>query len=126
LTAQTPQQVTSPSGAATGQRGVLPGNVDTPAQPATRQIGYSSPQVIVIRSGKSAGLAAVLSFLWCGLGQIYNGQIGKGVALICAYVVSWFLLFIVIGFITTPLLWIYGMVDAYRTAERLNQEAGLS
>jgi TM2 domain-containing membrane protein YozV len=81
--------------------------------------------VIVVRSGKSAGLAAVLSFLWCGLGQIYNCQIGKGVALIVAYVVSWFLLFVLIGFLTTPALWIYGMVDAYRTAERLNREAGL-
>jgi hypothetical protein len=37
-----------------------------------------------------------------------------------AYVVSCVLIALVIGFITTPILWIYGMVDAYRTAEKFN------
>ncbi len=35
-------------------------------------------------------------------------------------------MFILIGFLTTPALWIWGMVDAYRTAERLHQQAGLA
>lgn len=89
---------------------------------------WASPQpnLIVVRSGKSAGLAAVLSFLWCGLGQIYNGQILKGVLLVVCYFVSWALMFVLIGFVTTPILWIVGMVDAYRTAEDLNREAGLA
>ncbi len=86
----------------------------------------SQPQTIVIQSGKSAGLAAVLSFFWCGLGQIYNGEIGKGIAFLILYVVSILLMFILIGFLTTPVLWVWGMVDAYRTAERLNQQAGLA
>ncbi|MBI4494121.1 MAG: zinc-ribbon domain-containing protein, partial [Chloroflexi bacterium] len=81
----------------------------------------SQPQVIVVRSGKSAGLAAVLSFLWCGLGQIYNGQIGKGVVMGVLYLISAILIFLVIGIITTPILWTWGMVDAYRTAERINR-----
>jgi len=34
---------------------------------------------------KSPGLAAILSFFWCGLGQIYNGEIRKGVALMVLY-----------------------------------------
>jgi hypothetical protein len=29
-------------------------------------------------------------------------------------------MFAIIGFITTPALWIYGMVDAYKTAEKIN------
>src|SRR6185369_3948978 len=33
---------------------------------------------------KSAGIAVLLSFLWPGLGHLYVGQIGAGVALICA------------------------------------------
>jgi TM2 domain-containing membrane protein YozV len=32
-----------------------------------------------MQAQKSEGLAAVLSFIWPGLGQIYNGQIGKGI-----------------------------------------------
>lgn len=86
----------------------------------------AGPQVIIVRSGKSAGAAAVLSFLWCGLGQIYNGQIGKGVLMMVVYVISFLLIFVLIGIITTPILWIWGMVDAYKTAERLNREAGLA
>jgi TM2 domain-containing membrane protein YozV len=69
---------------------------------------------------KNPGLAAVLSFFWTGLGQIYNGQIAKGIGLMVIYVFSWILMFVLIGFITTPLLWIYGMWDAYKSAERIN------
>ena len=60
------------------------------------------PRTFVVHSGKSAGLAAVLSFLWCGLGQIYNGQIGKGVVLGFVYLISWLLIGVLVGFITTP------------------------
>lgn len=73
---------------------------------------------------KSPGLAAVLSFLICGLGQIYNGEILKGLILVAAYAVSLWMMSIVIGFITTPILWIYGIVDAYRVAERINRSQG--
>jgi TM2 domain-containing membrane protein YozV len=65
---------------------------------------------------KNPGVAAVLSFFVCGLGQIYNGQIGKGLIMMVCYFISWALMFILIGFITTPALWIWGMYDAYRTA----------
>lgn len=71
---------------------------------------------------KSPGLAAILSFVWCGAGQIYNGQIGKGIILMVLYVFSALLIIALIGLLTTPILWIYGIVDAYRTAESMNQE----
>jgi len=56
-----------------------------------------------------------------GLGQFYNGQFGKGILFIIFYGISIGLMFVFVGFITTPILWIWGMIDAYRTAERLNQ-----
>ena len=74
---------------------------------------------------KSPGLAAVLSFFFCGLGQIYNGQIFKGIFMLVAYAISWWMMWLVIGFITTPILWIWGMVDAYRTAQRINKDLGV-
>ena len=55
---------------------------------------------------RSPGLAALLSFLLAGLGQIYNGQLGKG------------LLILFTGWLILP--WIYGIFDAYRTAKRIN------
>ena len=69
---------------------------------------------------KSTGIAAVFSFFIPGLGQIYNGQIGKGimymiVAFFCA--LSTVLL---IGFLLVPIWWIIGIVDAYKTANKIN------
>ncbi|KKQ18324.1 MAG: TM2 domain protein [Berkelbacteria bacterium GW2011_GWA1_36_9] len=69
---------------------------------------------------KNPGLAAILSFFWTGLGQIYNGQIGKGIVFIVVQWVNALLMFVVIGFITFPIVWIWGMIDAYKTAETYN------
>jgi TM2 domain-containing membrane protein YozV len=69
---------------------------------------------------KNPGVAAVLSFFFAGLGQIYNGQIGKGILLIVLQAVNAFLMTIIVGFITYPIVWIYGMVDAYKTASKIN------
>jgi TM2 domain-containing membrane protein YozV len=71
---------------------------------------------------KNPGLAAVLSFFWMGLGQIYNGQVAKGILFIICYVTSWLLMFVLIGFITTPILFIWGIIDAYRSAEKINRD----
>lgn len=67
------------------------------------------------------GIAAVLSFFWTGVGQIYNGQIVKGIILILIQMVNVALMFILIGFITYFIVWIWGMYDAYKTAERMNR-----
>lgn len=69
---------------------------------------------------KNPGLAAVLSFFFAGLGQIYNGQITKGIAFVVIQIINAFLMLVLIGFLTFPAFWIWGMIDAYRTAERLN------
>ena len=62
-------------------------------------------------------LAATLSLI-CGLGQLYNGQIVKGVVLlICgiAAVAAWpFLL----GKMLALILWLYAISDAYLVARR--------
>jgi len=57
-----------------------------------------------------------------GLGQIYNGQIGKGVVFIILYGISVALMWVVIGFITTPILWIWGMIDANNSAKKINEK----
>jgi TM2 domain-containing membrane protein YozV len=57
-----------------------------------------------------------------GLGQIYNGQIGKGIVFIILYGISVTLMWVVIGFVTTPILWIWGMVDANNSAKKINEK----
>ncbi|UCZ54007.1 hypothetical protein LGQ02_04275 [Bacillus shivajii] len=70
---------------------------------------------------KSPGVAAVLSALWTGLGQIYNGQIGKGILFMIIQMINALLFFVLIGFITYPIFWIFGMIDAYKSAEAYNR-----
>ena len=96
---------------------------------------------------KSSTLAVVLSFIWCGLGQIYNGQTIKGIVLMILFPIcgalfcigifgAWLvlgtittgspaLIILILGLafgITTLVLWIHGMIDAYKTAEKINKE----
>jgi len=79
---------------------------------------------------KSPGVATVLSFLYCGLGQIYNGQILRGILYMISYgiligiaiaylsasLIPAFFIFLILCFI----LWITGMVNANKAAKRIN------
>jgi TM2 domain-containing membrane protein YozV len=111
---------------------------------------------------KNPGEAAVLSFLWTGLGQIYNGQLAKGIVTAVIYPLA-FYVFVggVAAVIELGLLppearefegivrreivglpppeaggprlwhwamvvgpvafWVWGIVDAHRTAEQINK-----
>lgn len=77
-------------------------------------------------AAKDPGIAAVLSFFFTGLGQLYNGEIGKGIAFIVVQGINFLLMFVLIGLITFPIVWIFGIYDAYKSAERINasQNAG--
>lgn len=70
---------------------------------------------------KNPGVAAILSFFWAGLGQIYNGQLAKGIGFIVLYAFSVLLLFVGIGLILVPLVWIIGIWDAYSSAKSYNE-----
>lgn len=71
---------------------------------------------------KNPATATILSFFFAGLGQLYNGQIGKGIAFMAGYVISLLFIVVYIGFLTTPILWIFGMIDAYDGAKTKNEE----
>ncbi len=59
-------------------------------------------------------LAGALSLLVPGLGQFYNGEVGKGVMLLFSCLFLWvFLLFWIV--------WIWSVIDAYMVAEQSNQ-----
>lgn len=72
---------------------------------------------------KNPAVAAILSGMFIGLGQAYNGEIAKAVVFALLYAISIFLTFFLIGFLTTPILWVWSMVDAYRSSEKINQSA---
>jgi TM2 domain-containing membrane protein YozV len=67
---------------------------------------------------RSPRLALLLSLLWPGLGQFYNGQVRKGAILAVLYATSLLLIIFAspLGFIMAALLLVYGGADAYRVA----------
>lgn len=70
---------------------------------------------------KSAGFAAFLSFVMPGLGQLYNGQYGKMLMFFALIFVNISLALVLIGYLTGFITLVVSIVDAYRSAKRLNQ-----
>lgn len=73
---------------------------------------------------KSPAIAALLSFIIVGAGQVYNGQIAKGIVF---FVGMWFVAIFAVFFfwllipLFAPLaLWLYNIYDAYDQAQKLN------
>lgn len=74
----------------------------------------------IVINQRNPVIAALLSFLIGGLGQIYNGQFGKGVAYFIIEMICVASTLILIGFILTPIWWIVGIGDAYMSAKKIN------
>lgn len=70
----------------------------------------------IIREEKNPGIAALCSFFIPGLGQIYNGDVGKAIAIYFGTLIG-FLLFFIPGVI----VWIFGIYDAYTTSKKMNE-----
>lgn len=107
---------------------------------------------MILSSGEkqkiNPGLAAVFSFIFSGLGQIYNGQILKGLCIMAFSTVGMVLVIIgfvqigfwvlseffgreelllgsillIIGFLLITILGIYNIYDAYNTARKRLEE----
>lgn len=111
----------------------------SPAQPLRAEASSTTPPAYLY---KSPGEAALFSFLIPGVGQMYNGQVAKGVGLLLISTGA-----IVVGAAastehcgefdcsrdTAPLAvgggvflatWIYSMFDAYSTAKQRNAKLG--
>ena len=70
---------------------------------------------------KTPILSVLLSFLFPGLGQFYNGQSTKGLYFIILAIVSWILFIILIGMVLYLLVWLWSIFDAYQSAEAINK-----
>ena len=74
---------------------------------------------------KNPALSALATFFIVGLGQLLNGQVGKGIAFFGAAVFSAFLSVFLIGIPMLIGVWIWAMVDAYSTAKNWNLRHGI-
>lgn len=99
---------------------VAPGSPASPQPPRELAAAGRAQLLASANPAKSPGIAGVLSFLWPGLGQIYNGQGLKAVLFIGAQIMNAFLTFFIIGFITGFIVWIWAIVDAYQGSLQYN------
>lgn len=91
-------------------------------QPGVPPAGYPQPTTVV---AKNPGIAAFLSFIWPGAGHLYIGNIGLGIALICITFVNILLTFILIGFVTGFVTWIFAIFHSHSQAQAFNREHGI-
>lgn len=73
---------------------------------------------------RSPILAAILSLILSGLGQIYNGQITKGVIFIVLQLINAALTAVLIGWVLMPIVGLWAMIDAYLVAKSNNERYG--
>ncbi len=71
---------------------------------------------------KSPLLAALLSLIIPGLGQVYAGDLLRGFALLAGLGISLCLMALIIGFLTFPAIWIFAVIDAYKMVKKQNDK----
>lgn len=91
------------------------------------QLAYTQQGYVAVTqvAPKSPALALLGSFFFPGLGQLMNGEVGKGVLMFLAYVVSLVLILAFVGLFLAPAVWIWSMVDAYGGARQWNARHGI-
>ncbi|ELZ91926.1 TM2 domain-containing protein [Haloferax mucosum ATCC BAA-1512] len=67
--------------------------------------------------GGNPFVAALLSAIFPGMGQLYNRELGRGLVFAVAMVVASFSVVIAVGLVLAPAVWIYAIYDAYTRAE---------
>lgn len=70
---------------------------------------------------KNPAIAALLSLIIPGLGQVYAGDLYRGFALFATLVVSLCLIALIIGFFTFFATWIFAISDAYKMVKKQNR-----
>jgi len=89
-----------------------PNNVPTPYVPYTYPMPTAPP--------KSPGVAVILSILVPGLGHLYSGNPLSAVFWFVSAIVAAALIYILIGFVLLPMVWIGSIIHAYVSTTNYN------
>ena len=85
--------------------------------PAAGPVAYGvDPYTGVAWSDKNRTTAGLLQLLLslvgvCGVGRLYAGQVGIGLAQLLGFIVGCVLMVVLIGFVIAPAIWIWAVVD---------------
>lgn len=109
-------------------------NMSRPAQPGAQAPGGQqayyigtvqvTPGAVVVQP-KNAAISLLASFFIPGLGTMINGNGGKGALILILYFVAFLFTFILIGLPFLVGIWIWGLVDAYQSAQNWNRAHGI-
>jgi len=69
--------------------------------------------------------SVLLSVFIPGLGSMVNGNAGVGATILILNIIGWVLAIVLIGIPLAIGSWIWGLVDAYQSAQRWNREHGI-
>lgn len=89
---------------------------DNSYQARSEERTYTRPENVVYVKEKTTFISILLSFFFPGAGQVYNGNLKKGI-----YMIIGFWIGIFIFFIPAIIIWIYSMYDAYKEAKSINR-----
>lgn len=74
---------------------------------------------------KNPAVSVLLSVFIPGLGSMVNGNAGVGAAILMVNIIGWILAIVLIGIPLALGSWIWGLVDAYQSAQRWNRAHGI-
>ena len=69
----------------------------------------------MVKNEQKHGVPALASFFFPGLGQAIKGHWAKAIITFIAFWGSVLAMFLLIGFILAPIVWIVGICDAYNS-----------
>jgi TM2 domain-containing membrane protein YozV len=74
---------------------------------------------------KNPAVSVLLSLFIPGLGSMVNDNASTGVTILILNIIGWMLAIILIGIPLAIGTWIWGLVDAYKSAQRWNRAHGI-
>lgn len=80
---------------------------------------------LMVVAPKNPAVSLIVSFFIPGVGSMINGDVGTGIAILLLYIVGWVLAVFLIGIPLAIGAWIWGLVDAYKGAQRWNARHGI-
>ena len=86
---------------------------------------YEQEMYTMTVAPKSPAVSVLLSIFIPGLGSMLNDNVGVGVAILILNIVGWILAVALIGIPLAIGTWIWGLVDAYQSAQRWNRAHGI-
>ena len=87
-----------------------------------KDLDKSERTIYYEKKKKNVGIAVLLSILIPGFGHIYIGKIKRGLIILTIAIISSILCSVLIGCLTTPLIWLFSIHDSYQLAKDYNNK----